>query len=76
MHQARTVERSAEQWRCADPDPLAMPDNHGSEEAASGGAETLSSTIAAGSGVAVLCVLEGAWFWLLATGAVWLFGGE
>jgi hypothetical protein len=79
MHETETVERRAEQRQCADPDPIAAPalsDPHGAEERLSDASGTLSSTIATGSGVAVLCVLEAAWLWLLGTGAVWLLGGR
>ena len=75
MHEIETIERRAEQRQFADPDPVATPalaeDRRGEEPP-----ETLSSTIATGSGVALLCVMEGAWLWLLGTGTVWLFGGR
>jgi hypothetical protein len=79
MHQAKTVDRSAEQRQCVDPQPFATPvlaDDHGGEEPSSDTVTTLSSTIATGSGVAVLCVVEGTWLWLLGTCAVRLFGGQ
>jgi hypothetical protein len=79
MHQAKTVELSAEQRQCADPDSLAtavLADDHMGEQPSSGAAKTRSSTIATGSGVAVLCVVEGTWLWLLGTCAVWLLGAE
>jgi hypothetical protein len=79
MHETETVERRAEQRQCADPDPIAtpaLPDHRGAEERPSGASGTLSSTIATGSGVAVLCVIEAAWLWLLGTGAFWMLSGR
>jgi hypothetical protein len=79
MHEAETVERRAEQRQCVDPGPIAtsaVADDHGGEGPPSDSFQTLSLRIATGSGVAVVCVVEGAWLWLLATGAAWLFGGQ
>jgi hypothetical protein len=79
MHETETVERQAEQRQRADLDSNATPaltDDQRGEEPSSDVSETVSSTIATGSGIAALCVVEGAWLWLLATGAVWLLGGQ
>jgi hypothetical protein len=79
MHETETVERRAAQRQCADPDSVAtpaLPDHRGADELPSDASGTLSSMIATGSGVAVLCVVEGAWLWLLGTGAFWLLGGR
>ena len=79
MHETEIVERQAEQRQCADSDSIATPalaDDHRGEEPSSVASETPSFTIATGSGIALLCVMEGAWLWLLGRGAVWLLGGR
>jgi hypothetical protein len=79
MHGTESVERGAEQPQWGDPDPIAAPalaDDHGGNAPSSAASETLLSTIATGSAVAVLCVVEGAWLWLLGTGVVWVLGGQ
>jgi hypothetical protein len=78
MPETETVERRAHERPRADPDPVATPAHarrHRREEFSDASGMPLSR-LATGSGIAVMCAMEGAWLWLLVTGAAWLLGGE